>query len=132
MMTTWSADGSATPSWCVASTTVLPLLRSDCFTTNSNRCSPTWASTADSGSSRMYMSASWYTALARATRCCWPPLSVTPRSPTSVASPAGSVARSACRAHASTVRWKRSSSKSEPKQMFSRIDAFWHQADCGQ
>mmetsp|Transcript_27402 Transcript_27402/g.88491 ORF Transcript_27402/g.88491 Transcript_27402/m.88491 type:complete len:142 (+) Transcript_27402:2187-2612(+) len=110
MITTWSAKGRATPSWWVARTTVFPRLRRVCLTTNSKRCSPTWASTAERGSSRMYMSASWYTALARATRCCWPPERVTPRSPTSVASPAGNVSRSASKAQAWMHRLNRASS----------------------
>ena len=39
---------------------------------------PTWASTAESGSSNKYMSASEYVALAKLTLCFWPPLRFRP------------------------------------------------------
>ena len=46
--------------------------------TLSKICFPTWASTALSGSSKRYISALKYTALAMLTRCFWPPLKVIP------------------------------------------------------
>lgn len=54
-------------------------------------CFPTCTSTADSGSSMMYRSASAYAARAMLIRCFWPPLRFTPFSPISVLSPAGRI-----------------------------------------
>mmetsp|Transcript_56341 Transcript_56341/g.164696 ORF Transcript_56341/g.164696 Transcript_56341/m.164696 type:complete len:219 (+) Transcript_56341:2281-2937(+) len=69
----------------------------------SNRCAPTCASTAASGSSSSTRPPRFEasTALARATRAFWPPDSVRPFSPISVASPAGRISRSRARAAAS-------------------------------
>mmetsp|Transcript_20847 Transcript_20847/g.62204 ORF Transcript_20847/g.62204 Transcript_20847/m.62204 type:complete len:271 (+) Transcript_20847:1459-2271(+) len=50
--TTRSAAGRHRDTWCVASTTVLPLATSSSRTARRSRCSPTWASTALRGSSR--------------------------------------------------------------------------------
>ena len=65
-----------------------------------------WAtrgSTADSGSSNSTMSLRAYAARASASRAFCPPDRLTPRSPISVASPAGSCAMSCARAQAATT-----------------------------
>ena len=77
------------------------------------------ASTADRGSSAMSSFGSPYSARATASRCCWPPLSVTPRSPTSVCAPCASCLRSSASAQASMTCWRRSSSLSRPTRIFS-------------
>ena len=55
-----------------------------------------------------------------------------PRSPISVASPAGSSARSVSSAHAASTRLYRSGSHGDPKTMLSRIDPATIQGTCWQ
>ena len=66
------------------------------------------------------MSASEYTARAKLTRARWPPLKLTPRSPTWVISPLGSEARSSFNEQTSRTRWKASYLYSFPNRIFSR------------
>mmetsp|Transcript_18265 Transcript_18265/g.18339 ORF Transcript_18265/g.18339 Transcript_18265/m.18339 type:complete len:84 (+) Transcript_18265:2460-2711(+) len=67
-------------------------------------CCPTWASTADRGSSSRYISAFRYTALARATRAFCPPDRLIPLSPISVSTPPGSTLISSSRADTRNAR----------------------------
>ncbi|CAL6013608.1 Hypothetical_protein [Hexamita inflata] len=80
---------------------------------------PTCASTAESGSSSKYISASLQTALARDILALYPPLKVTPLPPTSVRSPALKMAKSGFRQQMSTILLYFSSSYLEQKQIFS-------------
>ena len=66
----------------------------------------------------MWDSHQW-THLARVTLAFCPPLSVTPLSPTGVASPYGSCLKSSFRQHASTTCWNHSPSNSLPNRIFS-------------
>ena len=66
----------------------------------------------------MWDSHQW-THLARVTLAFCPPLSVTPLSPTGVASPYGSCLKSSFRQHASTTCWNHSLSNSCPNRIFS-------------
>mmetsp|Transcript_21038 Transcript_21038/g.49966 ORF Transcript_21038/g.49966 Transcript_21038/m.49966 type:complete len:244 (+) Transcript_21038:429-1160(+) len=84
-----------------------------------NRRSRTCASTAASGSSSRYTSASWYAARANATRAFCPPLMLMPFSPISVMSPARSVSRSRSRQHTCKTWSYRWASKGAPSRMLS-------------
>mmetsp|Transcript_26835 Transcript_26835/g.85375 ORF Transcript_26835/g.85375 Transcript_26835/m.85375 type:complete len:221 (+) Transcript_26835:278-940(+) len=95
-------------------------------------CLPTCASTAESGSSRKITSGCAYTARARLIRAFCPPETLTPRSPISVRSDAGRMARSETSAQARRVRLYRSSSKSDSKRMFSRTVRFMIKGSCVQ
>mmetsp|Transcript_43923 Transcript_43923/g.110237 ORF Transcript_43923/g.110237 Transcript_43923/m.110237 type:complete len:243 (+) Transcript_43923:2157-2885(+) len=122
MTTTRSASGRNC-SWCVTRTRVV--LASTPPTHSLKRWEPTWASTADSGSSSRYTSACAYTALASATRCFWPPDRLMPFSPISVSSPAASALRSCVSPHADRVAWYSSGSSGRPARTLSRRILFW-------
>mmetsp|Transcript_25375 Transcript_25375/g.61396 ORF Transcript_25375/g.61396 Transcript_25375/m.61396 type:complete len:205 (-) Transcript_25375:116-730(-) len=68
-----------------------------------NMLCATWGSTAAKGSSISSSLGLPYSARAMATRCCWPPLRVTPLSPISVSSPPGSCFKSSVRHAARTT-----------------------------
>mmetsp|Transcript_96394 Transcript_96394/g.297232 ORF Transcript_96394/g.297232 Transcript_96394/m.297232 type:complete len:361 (-) Transcript_96394:902-1984(-) len=126
MTSTWAtAAWSRNCSWFVTRSRVVPSSASTMH--RSKRCAPTCASTAANGSSRSTRPPGFdaSTARARATRAFWPPDSVRPFSPISVASPAGRTFRSCPRAAASSAaEYLRSSSSSAassiPKRTFCR------------
>mmetsp|Transcript_7849 Transcript_7849/g.13855 ORF Transcript_7849/g.13855 Transcript_7849/m.13855 type:complete len:280 (-) Transcript_7849:1235-2074(-) len=90
----------------------------------SKMCLPTCASTALSGSSKSTTSGFAYTARARLIRDFWPPETFTPRSPISVRSDAGRMARSETRAQASSTALYRAASKGASNKIFSRTVRF--------
>ena len=99
--TTTRSHLGSTHSALVTSTRVVPVRKP--AMQRSNRCAPTWASTAASGSSSSTATTELaaYVARAKHTRAFWPPLKVTPFSPISVKSPSTSIAMSGFSAHAS-------------------------------
>mmetsp|Transcript_14646 Transcript_14646/g.43529 ORF Transcript_14646/g.43529 Transcript_14646/m.43529 type:complete len:129 (-) Transcript_14646:1293-1679(-) len=114
--------------WLVKNIRVLPASRERKHWSKTSL--PTWASIAESGSSRTITSARLYAARAMATRCFWPPEIVMPRSPISVPSPAGNCSKSSARQHARRTLWYHASSISEPNRMFSRTVEFKICGDC--
>ena len=91
-------SGTGTPKLVCYSTPVMHLVK---------MCFPTCTSTADSGSSMIYRSASAYAARAMLIRCFWPPLRFTPFSPISVLSPAGRICLcTPCQLHCYSMRSK--------------------------
>mmetsp|Transcript_78503 Transcript_78503/g.188259 ORF Transcript_78503/g.188259 Transcript_78503/m.188259 type:complete len:226 (-) Transcript_78503:1456-2133(-) len=91
-----------------------------------------WASSAEKTSSKSIRGHRWYTARASATRCFWPPLKVTPLSPISVKSWAGSCLRSGPSPQASSTCRYHSMSISSPKSTLSRRDSLRIQGCCAQ
>mmetsp|Transcript_6904 Transcript_6904/g.13116 ORF Transcript_6904/g.13116 Transcript_6904/m.13116 type:complete len:120 (-) Transcript_6904:610-969(-) len=100
--------------------TVLPRATSISCTACVNTCSPTWASRADRGSSKMTMSGSEYRARAMLTRCFCPPLRLMPFSPISVLSLSGRIFKSCSSPLAATTWAYFFSSKAAPNRMLLR------------
>mmetsp|Transcript_47532 Transcript_47532/g.101654 ORF Transcript_47532/g.101654 Transcript_47532/m.101654 type:complete len:205 (+) Transcript_47532:2282-2896(+) len=100
------------------------------FTAAVNILCATWGSTAAKGSSMRSSLGLPYNARAIATRCCWPPLRVTPRSPISVSSPPGSCFKSSVRQAARTTWSNCALSNGRPITILClnvplTINAFW-------
>eukprot|EP00965_Chrysotila_dentata_P037539 1248734-Pleurochrysis_carterae.AAC.1 len=119
--TTLAASSCVNCSWCDTSTTVARRVVSiNPEMAKSTRWRDTCASTADSGSSSRNSEGLPYSARAIEMRAFCPPDTVTPRSPISVSSPFGRLAKSASSAHAATTRLYHSASNGRESTTFSR------------
>lgn len=95
-----------------------------------NKLDAVCASTALNGSSKRYISASWYNARASWTRCFCPPLRFTPLSPMIVWSPNENISISFTSEHLVITYWYFSSSIKFPNSILSRIVPVWIHAVC--